>query len=591
MIKKISWKLFFTYIIIIIIFAISIELLATFHLRNYYIDYLASDLESTAHLIKDFLYKDFSENNLLQIKSKTETLSKEIKTRITIVDIKGKVLSDSEENPTLMDNHANRPEIKEAMLGKTGKSIRYSFTLEIDMLYIAIPIVNDNHQILGAIRLALPLIEVNKNIGYLRRIVLSTTIIGLLIATLISIIISLNITKPIKEMTEISKKISKGDFSKKLKIHSQDEIGQLSLALNQMSEDLESKIKIISEDRNKIEVVLSSVIEGIAAIDKKGKLIICNNAFEKIIHCSQNKALGRFHWEIIRNNQLNEILKETIQKGQTSTQEITVLFPQEKIFYASATPLGEKENIWGAVVVLNDITQIKKLEKMREEFIANISHELRTPLTSIQGFIETLKEGAINDPEKTQHFLEIIEKQSNRLNSLVEDILKLSKIESQEIVVNLQSTNLKELLDKVMAEFKEKIILKKIQISTNISPQFPLLKVDPEQIELVLRNLLDNAIKYTPEKGEISISFLEREKDIYLEITDNGIGISQEHLPRIFERFYRVNKDRSRDLGGTGLGLAIVKHVVQVHKGTIGVDSHPGEGAKFFIILPKNSTL
>ncbi len=588
MIKKISWKLFFTYIIIIIIFAISIELLATFHLRNYYIDYLASDLESTAHLIKDFLYKDISENNLFQIKSKTETLGKEIKTRITIVDIKGKVLSDSEENPTLMDNHADRPEIKEAMLGKTGKSIRYSFTLEIDMLYIAIPIVNDNHQILGAIRLALPLTEVNKNIGYLHRIVLSTTIIGLLIATLISIIISLNITKPIKEMTEISKKISKGDFSKKLKIHSQDEIGQLSLALNQMSEDLESKIKIISEDRNKIEVVLSSVIEGIAAIDKKGKLIICNNAFEKIIHCSQNKVLGRFHWEIIRNNQLNEILKETIQKGQTSTQEITVLFPQEKIFYASATPLGEKENIWGAVVVLNDITQIKKLEKMREEFIANISHELRTPLTSIQGFIETLKEGAINDPEKTQHFLEIIEKQSNRLNSLVEDILKLSKIESQEIVVNLQSTNLKELLDKVMAEFKEKIILKKIQISTNISPQFPLLKVDPEQIELALRNLLDNAIKYTPEKGEISISFLEREKDIYIEITDDGIGISQEHLPRIFERFYRVNKDRSRDLGGTGLGLAIVKHVVQAHKGTIGVDSTLGKGSKFFIILPKN---
>jgi len=590
MIKKISWKLFLTYIIIIITFTISIELLATFHLRNYYIDHLASDLESTANLIKDFLYKDITENNLFQIKSKTEALAKEIKTRITIIDTKGRVLSDSEKSSTLLDTNTDRPEIKEALLGKTGKSIRYSFTLEINMLYIAIPIVEDN-QILSIVRLALPLTEVNKNIAYLRRIILSATIISLLIASLISLIISLNLTRPIKEMTEISQRISKGDFSKKLEIRSQDEIGQLSLALNQMSEDLENKIKIISEDKHKMEIILSSVIEGIAAIDKKGKFILCNYAFEKIINCSRDKALGRFHWEIIRNNQLNELLKDTIQKGQTSTQEITILFPQEKIFSASSTPLGEKENIWGAVVVLNDITQIKRLEKMQEEFVANVSHELRTPLTSIQGFIETLKDGAIKEPEKTQHFLKIIEKQSNRLNNLVEDILKLSKIESQEIVVNLQSTNLKDLLDKVIAEFKEKIILKKIQINTNISPQFPLLKVDPEQIELALRNLLDNAIKYTPEKGEISISFLEREKDIYLEITDNGIGISQEHLPRIFERFYRVNKDRSRDLGGTGLGLAIVKHIVKVHKGSIGVDSNPGKGSKFFIILPKNSSL
>jgi two-component system phosphate regulon sensor histidine kinase PhoR len=590
MLKKISWKLFFTYIVIIIIFAISIELLATFHLRNYYIDHLASDLESTAHLIKDFLYKDITENNLFLIRSKTEALGKEIKNRITIIDITGRVLSDSEESPTLMDNHSDRPEIKEAMLGKTGRSIRYSFTLETDMLYIAIPIVEDN-QIISVIRLALPLVEVNKNMAYLTRIIFSTTIISLLIASLISLIISLNITRPIKEMTEISKRISKGDFSKKLGIRSQDEIGQLSLALNQMSEDLENKIKIISEDKNKMEIILSSVIEGIAAIDKKGKLILCNDAFEKIIHCSRDKTLGRFHWEIIRNNQLNELLKDTIREGRTLIEEITILFPQEKIFSASSTPLGREENIWGAVVVLNDISQIKKLEKMRQEFVANVSHELRTPLTSIQGFIETLKEGTMDDPEKTQHFLKIIEKQSNNLNNLVEDILKLSKIESQETVVNLQSTNLKELLDKVMAEFKEKIILKKIQINTNISPQFPLLNVDPEQIELALRNLLDNAIKYTPEKGEISISFLEREKDIYLEIADNGIGISPEHLPRIFERFYRVNKDRSRDLGGTGLGLAIVKHIVKVHKGTIGVDSTPGKGSKFFIILPKNSSL
>jgi two-component system phosphate regulon sensor histidine kinase PhoR len=226
---------------------------------------------------------------------------------------------------------------------------------------------------------------------------------------------------------------------------------------------------------------------------------------------------------------------------------------------------------------------------MRVEFVANVSHELRTPLTSIQGFIETLKDGAINDPEKAHHFLKIIEKQSNKLNNLIEDLLRLSKIESQEITMNLQTINLRDLLDKTISEFEGKISQKEQQVKINIPPQFPLLKVDPEQIELVLRNLLDNAIKFTPGKGEISISALEREKDIYIEIADSGMGISAEHLPRIFERFYRVNKDRSRKLGGTGLGLAIVKHIIQAHQGTIGVESKPGKGSKFFFNLPKNS--
>lgn len=226
---------------------------------------------------------------------------------------------------------------------------------------------------------------------------------------------------------------------------------------------------------------------------------------------------------------------------------------------------------------------------MRSEFVANVSHELRTPLTSIQGFVETLKEGAINNPEKAQYFLDIIEKQSNRLNNLIEELLQLSKIESQEIAMNLQSINLRDLIDKTILEFKEKIDQKEQQVKINISPQLPLVKADPEQIEVVFRNLLDNAIKYTPNRGKISISALEKAENIYIEVADNGIGISAEHLPRIFERFYRADKDRSRKLGGTGLGLAIVKHIVQANQGTIGVESKPGKGSKFFFTLPKNS--
>jgi len=588
MIKKISCKLFFTYIIIIIICVTFTGILAIISLRNFYINHLSSNLKSNATLVANILGDDLSTNNLSQIKLKTKDLGKELETRITIIDINGIVLGDSEKDPALMENHADRPEIKEALQGKIGNSVRYSSTLEIDMLYIAIPIIK-NGQILGVVRLSLPLTDVNRGIANLRKIIILATLIALAIASITSLIISLTITRPLQEMTKVSQKISKGDFSKKLKICRQDEIGQLANSLNLMSEELENKIRVISEDKNKMKVVLSSVIEGIIAIDKEGRIILFNNALKNMTDYSSDRVLGKFHWEIIRNNQLNELLKEVLQKGQPLTQEITIFSPQEKIFRASANPLTEKNEVWGAVVVLNDITEIKKLEKMRSEFVANVSHELRTPLTSIQGFVETLKDGAINDPGKAQYFLEIIEKQSNRLNNLIEDILQLSKIESQEIIMNLQSINLRDLIDKTISEFKKKIEQKNHKIKINISPQLPLIKADPEQIEVVFRNLLDNAIKYTPNGGEIYISAFEKAENIYIEIADNGIGISAEHLPRIFERFYRVDKDRSRKLGGTGLGLAIVKHIVQAHGGTIGVESKPGKGSKFFFTLPKNS--
>lgn len=588
MIKKISWKLFFTYIIIIIICITFTGILAIISLRNFYINHLSSNLKSNAILVVNILKDDLTTNNLSQIKLKTKDLGKELEIRITIIDINGIILGDSEKDPALMENHSDRPEIKEALQGKTGKSIRYSSTLEIDMLYLAIPIIKNN-QTLGIARLALPLTEVNKNISNLHKIIILATAIALVIASIISLIISLTITRPLQEMTKVSQKISKGDFSKKLKILNQDEIGQLADSLNLMSEELENKIRIISEDKDKMKVVLSSVIEGIVAIDKEGRIILFNHALKNMIDCSSDRVLEKFHWEIIRNNQLNELLKETLQKGQALTREITLFSPQEKIFHASANPLTEKNKVWGAVVVLNDITEIKKLEKMRSEFVANVSHELRTPLTSIQGFVETLKEGAINDPEKAHYFLKIIEKQSDRLNNLIEDLLQLSKIESQEITMNLQSIDLRDLINKTISEFKKKIEQKDHKIKINISPQLPLVKADPEQIEVVFRNLLDNAVKYTPDGGEIYISALEKAENIYIEVTDNGIGVSAEHLPRIFERFYRANKDRSRKLGGTGLGLAIVKHIVQAHKGTIGVESKPGKGSKFFFTLPKNS--
>jgi len=586
MIKKIGWKLFITYIVIIAICVIFFGIFTITPLRDFYIENLSANLEANGLLINNFLQDDISQNNLSSIKSKTVTLAKKINQRISIVDITGNVLGDSEIDPILMENHADRPEIETALKGKTGQSIRYSNTLKIDMLYIAIPITKDD-QIIGVARLSTPLSQVKFKIQNIIQIIFFSSIIALFIASLISLFVSLRITKPLREMNKISQEIAKGNFHNKIMVKSQDEIGELSHALNEMSEALKTKIKEIYEDKAKIETVLSSVIEGIAAVDKNGKIILYNYAFENIIDFPREKAVNKYHWEIIRNNAINELIKNALKMKQTITREIHTFFPQEKIFNASATPLGDKNNIMGIVFVLNDITEIKKLEKMRSEFVANVSHELRTPLTSIQGFIETLKDKKTDDPIKVKRFLNIIERQSNRLYLLIEDLLHLSKLESQEIQMNFQKVNLGELVDKIILEFKEKADKKKHKIHLNISSGLPPVYIDVDKIELVFSNLLDNAIHYTPERGEIIISASEKKDTVYVEITDNGIGISAEHLPRLFERFYRVNKDRSRKFGGTGLGLAIVKHIIIAHKGTMGVKSSPGQGSTFFFELPK----
>ena len=588
--RKIGWKLFLTYIFIITTGIIFFGIIAISPLREFYIGNLSVNLEKNGKLISNFMNENLSQKNDFEIKSKTVNFGKEINQRVTIIDTTGQVLGDSEMEPILMENHADRPEIKTALEGTTGQSIRFSDTLEMEMLYVAVPIEKDN-LILGAVRISTPLNLVNQKIGNLRRIIFIASFITLFIASLISLVISLRITRPLGEMNKISQEIAQGNFRHKLKIQSNDEIGELSHALNKMSMALENKIKEISEDKAKMETVLTSVIEGIAAIDKNGKIILYNDAFERIVEFPRDKAIGKYHWEIIRHNALNELVKKALQKNQRMAQEIMILFPQEKTFKVSVTPLERESNMLGIVVVLNDISEIKKLERMRSEFVANVSHELRTPLTSIQGFIETLKGEKISDQQTMQRFLEIIERQSNRLNNLIEDLLHLSKIESQEVKMNFRDINLEKLIKKIIQEYKDKIDKKKHKISLSFPSQLPLIRADIENIELALSNLLNNAIHYTPEKGRISISVSERINDIYIQISDNGIGISEEHLPRLFERFYRVNKDRSREFGGTGLGLAIVKHIIKAHHGIIGVKSQPGKGSTFYFTLPKTNTL
>ena len=580
-------KLFLTYAGLAIICIVTVGIFTTLSLKNYYLERIASHLKSNAQLVRHIMKQDLSLGNLSDIDSQSKSLGREIGARITIIDKDGLVMGDSMKDPSRMDNHAERLEIEDALAGNTGRSVRYSSTLKIDMMYLAIPVIK-NGQVIGAIRISLPLTEVKTQTAYIHRVVLLGALLSIVVALAIGFTVSRTITKPLSNMASLASDIAKGDFSRKIRVDSQDEIGKLASAFNQMAEELRTKIQTITDDRDQMRAVLTSVIEGVVAIDRDERIILFNSAIEKMLNLSGGKVLGKFFWEVIRNNELNVLLKEVMEKRKLQTKELILLFPEEKIFEVHALPIKSEEGISGVVAVLHDITEIKRLEKMRIEFVANVSHELRTPLTSIKGFVETLKDGAVDEPENNLRFLNIIETHAERLNNLINDLLELSGMESRETKMEFQQVNLRDLVMDAVSNFKGVIGRKGHTIEIDFPANFPEVEVDPEKMEQVFSNLLDNAIKFTPEKGRICIRAIDKGKDVQIEISDTGIGIPQEHLPRIFERFYRADKARSREIGGTGLGLSIVKHIIQAHGGKARVESEPDKGSKFYFILPKN---
>jgi two-component system phosphate regulon sensor histidine kinase PhoR len=328
------------------------------------------------------------------------------------------------------------------------------------------------------------------------------------------------------------------------------------------------------------------MVEGVIAVDKDKKILSINPALAKIFNVYSPQAEGKFFLEAIRNNDIFEVVCEVIEKAEFVSREITLVFPVQKIFKVSASPIFGGQSLTGCVMVIYDVTEVRRLEAIRSEFVANVSHELKTPLTSIKGFVETLLEGALDDRANNRNFIKIIQSHTERLNELVEDLLSLSHLESKEIILDKRSFNLKGYFEKVILGFKDQLKKKKIEIKNDL-PADILLIADESRITQVLTNFIDNAIKFNKESGFIKIYSLEIKERIKIIIEDSGVGIPAKDIPRIFERFYRVDKARSRELGGTGLGLSIVKHIIELHGGQVGVESTEGLGSKFWFTLPK----
>jgi two-component system phosphate regulon sensor histidine kinase PhoR len=586
--KRLLWQLYPSYLLITLISLLAVSLFASSAFRQFFLERTAADLKSMAHLLEKQIEYFISPLDEMSVDSICKAVGEQSFTRITVILPSGKVVGDSEEAPESMDNHADRFEIAEALRGNFGTSTRYSSTLRQDMMYVAIPL-EKNNEVIAALRTSIPVTSIYDE---LRSIQIQIGFGGLFIAVFaagVSLFISKRISKPIEEIKKGAERFACGDLNYRMPASDTEEMRSLAEAMNQMAAQLDDRIKTVIKQRNELEAVLSSMKEGVIAVDIDEIIISINHSAAGMFKSRSSDLEQRSIQEVIRNSELQKIIKKAISSGEHSEGDVVLYQDKEIILNVQTTSLlDEGENFIGILAVLNDVTQLRHLENMRKEFVSNVSHEIKTPLTAIKGFVETLSQGAMENPDEAKRFLNIIEKHANRLVALIEDLMHLSVIEQEDKSkrIKLKRGNIRSVIKTAIQVCQAKAESKKIKVNLicheNIST-----KIDTQLLEQAVVNLLDNAIKYSEEGGLVQIEAISTESEVCISFKDYGIGIPKEHLPRLFERFYRVDKARSRKLGGTGLGLAIVKHIIQTHGGYVTVESNPGEGSNFVIHLPK----
>ncbi len=568
-------KSFQGYVLITILLALLVYVFSFTMIKNHYIDTLSDDLENlgTALLLKFTPLIEQNVTDSLDIIAKK--LGGEINTRITVIAPDGLVLADSKEDPREMDNHRWRPEIVHALEGRTGTSVRFSRTVKQDMLYVAVPVFKDG-RIIGVVRTSLFLDDINTLLNTLRiRILLICAIIAAA-SLILAALFSRNLSRPIRELVRASRRVAVGDFNVTVLFKRKDELKELADSFNDMVLQIKTLFNEVSLEKEALNTIIASIQEGVLVLDKHSRIVLCNDSFRKI--ADTLPVEGKYYYEIIRTPKLGQLLDTVLRKPDTVVHD--ELRIRNRTYVCSATFLSTAQQ---TVLTLHDITELLGFATMKKDFILNVSHELRTPLTAIKGFVETMEQ---EKEEKSKRYLGIIKKHTDRLINIVQDLQMLSELEEAE-KIELEDVDLRQLLETVHKLFehqlKEKGLVFKIKIAKDISS----ITADPFKLEQMFINLIDNAIKYT-EEGKICLTAELHDSSVKITLADTGVGIPQEHLPRIFERFYVVDKSRSRKMGGTGLGLSIVKHIVQAHNGTIDVTSEVNSGTQFTIIIPKS---
>jgi two-component system phosphate regulon sensor histidine kinase PhoR len=504
--------------------------------------------------------------------------------RVTVITSDGRVLADSQSDPKTMENHAGRPEIQEALAKGVGQSIRHSVTVNRDLLYYAArqPMAGGPPVVL---RFALPLHMMEEDLWGFRKRLWLASLVMLLVTGAASLLISRSFSDRVDRLTAFSRRVAEGDFRPIDADRSGDAMEALAGSLNETAVRLDRTIRTLTEERNLSSAILGSMVEGVAVVSASERLLFANPGFEEILSLDVPPQSGSALVEIVRQTELLEAVRRVLKGEPRVETEIVTGTLRQRFFAVTVASVSAAETS-GAVIVLHDITELRKLERVRRDFVANVSHELRTPLTAIQGFAETLLAGAIDDPQNRIRFLEIILEHSRRLARLTDDLLKLSKMDADRLELEISRLGVRQFVESCVETAQRPAGEKDLHISVNLSNHLPDIAADRRRLAEVLQNLVDNAIQYTTPGGQIILSASASASEVTFIVSDTGIGIPRADQPRIFERFYRVDAARSREVGGTGLGLAIAKHLVEAHGGRIWVESEVGQGSRFYFTVP-----
>lgn len=541
------------------------------------VDNLCSDLVSDAHLVS--LWIEDHDPSTLELD--IMQLGARAGRQITVLDRFGDVVVDSNFACTEMVNQAFQPEVELAMLGEIGTARRVCELSGKEQLLVAVPFSH-----IGIIRLATSTDVITSPISRLTQAALLLTALVGLLALGVTYLVNRNITGPLNDLLKLTEKLQQGEFGRRVLVCSTDEIGQLGRSFNELSLTLEEMFDTIRDRENKLNAILSSMDDGVLAVNTHLKVILANRAVADMVNQDEDNLIGKDQIEVIQSYQLAEVVTDTMTTMDSVETEIKLYPNSHRIIAVTTSPLQDKDgSIMGVVMVLRDVTKLRRLENMRKEFVANVSHELRTPLTSIKGFVETLLNGNIKDHELVERFLTIVNSESDRMITLIKDLLDLSRIESGKQKINLERENIKTIFDDTLMILQSKVKEKEITIENRL-PDVEILG-DAKLLRQVSINLVDNAIKYNRPGGSVWVDAVVSDDIVEIGINDTGFGISNEHLERIFERFYRVDKGRSRHMGGTGLGLSIVKHIIEKHNGRIYANSEIGEGTRIAFTLKR----
>jgi len=579
---KIFWRISIPYVTLILITLIGLGIYLSKYIEEFYLNELKTKLFSETELSADNLSKyPIDQNNSPHIDSLAKHWAELLGVRVTVISPDGVVLGDSHEDWLMMENHSNRPEIMEAKLNGRGSSIRFSRSVGFQMMYTAVP-VNDNGDILGYVRLALPLSQINESIDHLRQTIILITINASIIAILLALWLAQQTTKPLRELTKAASQIAEGTFNGALQPHSKDEIGQLTMAFNNMSKQLQNQILAIQSERSKLAAVLSEMTDGVIIVDKYGKIQLINPAAENMFSVLEKDVVGMSMVEALRNHQIIEIWEKSKNSGDSQASFLELL-PRRLYLQCIATPLGQA--LPGSHLLLfQNLTRMRQLETIRQDFISNISHEFRTPLASLKALTETMQEIIESDPSASRRFLNQMETEIDALSLMVSELLELSRIESGRVPLVIQKVSPLEIVNSAIERLSLQLDRSGLILSTEMPENLPDILADSKRIEQVFVNLLHNAIKFTPAGGSIVIRVNQQDNYVIFSIQDSGIGIPVDDLTRIFERFYKT--DRARSGSGTGLGLAISKHIVEAHGGKIWAESVEGSGSIFYFTIP-----